>query len=141
MFSQKKFGIIAGSFDIIHPGYLQLFDEGSRYCDELTIALQTDPTIERPEKLKPIFSYKDRENMLRSIRYIQNVISYTTEEDLTNILKTRKYNVRILGDDYKYRYATGQEYSQYVIYVDRSHGWSTTKYKKLIAESLNGENK
>lgn len=141
MFSQKKFGIIAGSFDVIHPGYIDLFDKAYRYCDELTVALQTDPTIERPEKLKLILSYEERENILRSLRFISNVVKYTTEEDLTNILKTGKYNVRILGDDYKYKYATGQEYSKYVVYIDRSHGWSTTKYKNMIAESIKGENK
>lgn len=135
------FAIIAGSFDIIHPGYIYMFSEAANNCDHLTIALQTDPTIERPEKLKPILSYCEREGMLRSIIYIDEVVPYTTEEDLKNILKTGKYNVRVLGDDYRNKYATGQEYSEKIIYVDRSHGWSTTKYKKLIAESLKEQNK
>jgi len=138
MFQQAKFGIIAGSFDVIHPGYIQMFLEGAENCDHITIALQTDPTVERPEKLKPVLSYCEREMMLRSIVYIDEVVPYTTEEDLKNILKTRKYNVRILGDDYRDKYATGQEYSDQIIYVNRDHGWSTTKYKKLIAESLKG---
>lgn len=128
--------LIAGSFDVVHPGYIQMFMIAAENCDHVTVALQTDPTIERPEKLKPILSYCEREEMLRSIIYIDDVIPYTTEQDLNNILKTGKYNVRILGDDYKDKYATGQEYSEKIIYVDRSHGWSTTKYKKLIAESL-----
>ncbi len=133
-----KKAIIAGSFDVIHPGYIQMFLEAAENCDHVTVALQTDPTIERPEKLKPVLSYCEREEMLRSIIYIDDIIPYTTEEDLLNILKSRKYTVRILGDDYKNKYATGQEFSKHIIYIDRSHGWSTTKYKKLIAESLNG---
>ena len=139
MFQGRKFAIIAGSFDVIHPGYIQLFQQARQQCDHLTIALQTDPTIERPSKLKPILSYEEREQILLSIKYIDNVIKYTTEQDLLNILRTGDYNVRILGDDYKNKYATGQEYSKEIVYLDRSHGWSTTKYKKLIAESLNGE--
>lgn len=135
-----KNAIIAGSFDVIHPGYIDMFKDAKNYCNHLTVALQTDPTVERPSKLKPILSYEERESMLRSLKYIDDVIPYTTEQDLINILKTGNYNVRILGDDYKDKYATGQEYSKKIIYVDRSHGWSTTKYKKMIAESL-GENK
>ena len=135
----KNKGIIAGSFDILHPGYICMFQYAKHHCDHLTIALQTDPTVERPNKLKPILSYEEREQILLSIKYIDNVIKYTTEQDLLNILRTGDYNVRILGDDYKNRYATGQEYNKEIVYLDRSHGWSTTKYKKLIAESLNGE--
>ena len=117
-----------------------MFRDAKKFCNHLTVALQTDPTIERPEKIKPILSFEDREMVLRSIRYIDEVIGYTTEEDLNNILKTERYNVRILGDDYKGRFATGQQYSGKIVYLDRTHGWSTTKFKKEIAKSL-GENK
>ena len=136
-----KIGFVASAFDLLHAGHTLMLEEAKTVCDYLIVGLQTDPTIERPEKLKPILSYEERENILRSLRFISNVVKYTTEEDLTNILKTGKYSVRILGDDYKNKYATGQEYSEHIVYIDRSHGWSTTKYKKLIAASLIGENK
>ena len=136
-----RIGIIAGSFDIIHPGYMHMFRKSKEYCDKLVIGLQTDPTIERPNKIKPILSWEEREEILLSIRYVDEVIKYTTEADLLDILKTRQYNVRILGDDYVEKYATGQEYSDQVVYIERNHGWSTTKYKHLICKSLNGENK
>lgn len=132
-------GITAGSFDIIHPGYIYMFRKAKEYCDYLVVALQTDPTIERPNKCKPILSYEERESLLMGIRYIDEVIKYTTESDLLNILKTRQYNVRVLGDDYVGKHATGQEYSDKIVYIDRSHGWSTTKYKWLIADSLKGK--
>lgn len=134
-------GLIAGSFDVIHPGYIHMFKRSHEFCDFLVIALQTDPTIERPNKIKPILSYEEREEILLSIRYIDEVKKYTTEADLTNLLKSGQYDVRILGDDYREKYATGQEYSDKIIYLDRSHGWSTTKFKNLICKSLNGENK
>lgn len=113
-----------------------MFQKAREHCGQLTVALQTDPSIERPHKLKPILSYDERFSILRSIRYIDEIIQYTTEEDLKNILKTGAYNVRILGDDYAGKYATGQEYSDKIVYLDRSHGWSTTKFKRLIADSL-----
>ncbi len=133
------YGVIAGSFDVIHPGYIYMFKQAKDNCDYLTIALQTDPTIDRPNKIKPILSWEERYSILDSIRYIDEIIKYTTEQDLLNILKTRNYNVRILGDDYIGKYATGQEYSEKIIYLDRSHGWSTTKYKSLICKNLHGE--
>jgi glycerol-3-phosphate cytidylyltransferase len=136
-----KIGIIAGVFDVIHPGYMYMFRKSKQYCDHLIICLQTDASIERPHKLKPVLSWEERQEILLSIRYIDEVVKYTTEEDLLNILKTRQYNVRILGDDYVGKYATGQEYSDQIVYIEREHGWSTTKYKHLICKSLHGENK
>ena len=116
-----------------------MFRKSQEYCDHLVVCLQTDPTIERPNKIKPILSWEERQEILLSIRYIDEVIKYTTEEDLLNILKTKQYNVRILGDDYVDKHATGQEFSDQIVYIDRSHNWSTTKYKWLIAESLKGK--
>lgn len=132
-------GIIAGSFDVIHPGYVQTFRKSKEHCDRLVVALQTDPTIERPNKCKPTLSWEERYDILSSIRYVDEILKYTTEEDLLNLLKTRQYNVRILGDDYIGKHATGQEYSDKIAYIERNHGWSTTKYKYLIAESLKGK--
>lgn len=132
-------GIIAGCFDVIHPGYIKMFMESKKHCDRLVVALQTDPTIERNNKIKPVLSWDERRDILLSIRYIDEVVKYTTEEDLLNVLKTRRYNVRILGDDYVGKSATGQEFSNKTIYVERNHGWSSTKYKRLIADSLKGK--
>ena len=134
-----KIGIIAGAFDTIHPGYMYMLCKAKDYCDYLVVCLQTDPTIERPNKLKPILTWDERYSILSGIRYIDEITQYTTEADLTNYLKNNHCHVRILGDDYVGKVVTGQEYSDQVVYIDRSHGWSTTKYKKLIAASLNGE--
>ena len=138
---EVKIGIIAGSFDVVHPGYISMFKQARQYCDYLIIALQTDPTIERPEKCKPVLTFEERKDILLSIKYISEVLKYTTEKDLEEILKNNKIDVRILGDDYRNRYATGQEFTKEIIYLNRSHGWSTTKYKNLICKSLHGENK
>jgi glycerol-3-phosphate cytidylyltransferase len=129
-------GIIAGNFDVLHPGYIHMFREAKAHCDHLTIALHNDPSYERPEKLPPILSLNDRKMMLLSIRHIDEVIEYDTEADLYAIMKHHMFDIRILGDDYIGKYATGQEYCGKIVYMDRSHGWSTTKFKKAIAASL-----
>lgn len=131
----KKYrkGVIAGNFDVIHPGYIDMFRECSQTCDEFIVLLHTDPSIERPEeKLKPILSVQDRMKTLFSIRFINNIFTYTYEKDLVELLKDIQPDVRFLGDDYKGKTFTGSELNIPIYYLDRSHGWSTTKFKGLI---------
>ena len=130
-----KVGVIAGNFDVIHPGYIYMFDECKQNCDHLVVFLHTDPTIERPEKLKPILSVEERRKILFALD-IPTVISYDTENELYWMLKDGDYNVRFLGDDYIEKSFTGDDLEIPIHYLNRDHGWSTTKYKKLIAESL-----
>jgi glycerol-3-phosphate cytidylyltransferase len=129
-------GFIAGNFDVIHPGYIKSFRECKENCDHFTILLHTDPSIERPHKLKPILSIDERIEILRSIKYIDDVKVYTFEKELIELLKSGEFNLRFLGDDYIGQSFTGKELNIELHYVSRSHGWSTTKFKKLIAETI-----
>lgn len=136
---QVKKGIIAGSFDIIHPGYIYMFEEAKKHCEHLTVALHRNPAIERKNKLKPILECKDRKKILLSLKYIDEVVEYDTEEDLSNILKKYNFDVRILGDDYKNSNITGKDLTKKIVFVDRQHGWSTTKIKNKIYESVRSQ--
>ena len=130
-----KKGVIAGNFDVIHPGYIKMFEECKRNCDMFIVLLHTDPSIERPHKLKPILSVEERKDILNSIKFIDDVFQYTYEEQLLDLLKMGEFDIRFLGDDYKDKPFTGDNLKIPIHYLDRSHGWSTTKFKKLIAES------
>lgn len=129
-------GVIAGNFDVLHPGYIAMFKEIRTKCDCLVVLLHTNPSIERPEKLKPILSTDERKEMLLSIRYVDDVVRYTYEEQLLDLLKMGEFNVRFLGDDYLNKPFTGDNLKLPIHYLNRDHGWSTTKYKKLIYESI-----
>jgi len=129
-------GVIAGNFDVIHPGYIKMFKECKQNCDNFTILLQTDPTIERPEKLKPILSTQERVEILNSIKYIDVVVKYTTESDLIGLLKFLKPDIRFMGDDYKDKPFTGDDLDIKLHWINRDHGWSTTKFKQMIADTL-----
>lgn len=132
-----KKGIIAGNFDVIHPGYIKMFNETMKHCDQLFVALHVDPSLERPEKIKPILSVEDRIEILLSLNSIYYVIPYNNEEELFLYLKENDWDIRFLGDDYKDRTDyTGYDLNIPIHYLDRSHGWSTTKFKKLIAKSI-----
>ena len=132
-------GVIAGSFDVIHPGYIKMFREMGLYCDVLIVLLHTDPSIERPYKIKPILSVEERKEMLMQIKPIRDVARYTYEEQLYDLLKMGEFNIRFLGDDYKDKPFTGDNLNIPIHYLDRGHGWSTTKFKTLIANQINDE--
>jgi len=129
-------GVIAGNFDAMHPGYIKMFNEMKQHCSVLVVLLQTDPTIERPNKLKPVLSTDERRDMLMSLEDVDDVVRYTYEEQLYDLLKIGEFDIRFLGDDYIDKPFTGDDLKVPIHYLNRDHGWSTTKYKTLIANSL-----
>lgn len=131
-----KKGVICGNFDVMHPGYIKMFKECAENCDCLIVMLHTDPSIERPHKLKPILNDEDRKEMLLELKSVCDVIRYTYEEQLYDLLKMGEFDIRFLGDDYKGKPFTGDNLKIPIYYLNRDHGWSTTKFKKLIAESV-----
>jgi glycerol-3-phosphate cytidylyltransferase len=131
-----RIGVIAGNFDAIHPGYIHMFNECKKYCNYLIVLLHEDPTNERPEKLKPILSVEERLLILYSLKQVNLVMTYKTEAELYDILDEMNPDVRFLGDDYIGKPFTGNDLDIPIHYLNRNHGWSTTKYKQLIADSL-----
>ncbi len=131
----KKTGVIAGNFDVIHPGYIYLFDECKDHCTELIILSHEDPSIERPEKLKPILSLEERKMILSSLIQVDRIETYKLESDLYQLLSNLNIDIRFLGDDYKNKSFTGDDLNIPIHFLDRSHGWSTTKFKNKIAEN------
>ena len=129
-------GIIAGNFDVIHPGYIKMFKECKTYCKQLIVLLHIDPSIERPEKLKPILTKEERTEILTSIKFIDGIAYYTYEKELVDVIYRLNPDIRFLGDDYRGKTYTGFELDIPVHYLNRDHGWSTTKFKKLIADTI-----
>ena len=126
-------GIICGSFDLIHPGYTRMFRDAKTICNELIVALQGDPTIDRPSKCKPVQSIDDRVEVLSAIDCIDRIVTYNTEAELLQLLKDVNHDVRILGSDYKgNNNFTGAELKKSVYYHERDHEHSTTALKEAI---------
>ena len=132
----KKIGIIAGNFDVIHPGYVAMFKECKANCDKFIVLLHIDPSIERPNKLKPILSTEERIEMLRCFKQIDDVLTYNLESELHELITLVKPNVRFLGEDYKDKDYTGKDLNIPVHWIGRDHGWSTTKFKLQIASEV-----
>jgi glycerol-3-phosphate cytidylyltransferase len=136
--SQPKVkGIIAGAFDIIHPGYVRMFEDCRMYCNHLTVALHADPSLERDYKLKPVHSVSERIEILLSMKYVDSVVVYAVESEFHNYLSSGNYDVRFLGTDYIDGKYTGKDIDINIVWLDReSHEYSSTRLKNLIFESV-----
>lgn len=135
-FFPPRIGLIAGAFDVIHPGYVRAFNECKNYCEYLIVALHNDPSVENG-KLKPILDIEERKDILNAIKFVDEIVLYSTEQELSETILSKMPAYRFLGDDYKNKEITGDFEFIEKIYLDRSHNWSTTKFKTLIQKQLN----
>ena len=133
----KKKGIIAGNFDVMHPGYIRMFKEAKEHCNHLTVALHEDPSMARPHKLKPVQTVEDRKEILHAIKYVDDVVVYQAEETFHYYLKD--YHIRFLGTDYMDGSYTGKDLSIEIVWLSRNHDYSSTKLKTDIYHTINGK--
>ena len=135
MTKTKIVGITFGSFDLCHYGHVLMFEECKQYCDYLIVGVQSDPSIDRPEKNSPIQSHKERLGIVSFIKFVDEVKPYDTESDLIKVLKEVNPDVRILGADHKGTEFTGHELPIKYIFNSRDHGYSTSELRKRVFES------
>ena len=139
----KKTGFTCSCFDLFHAGHIMMLKEAKSNCDYLIVGLQTDPTIDRPEKNKPIQSVVERFIQLESCKYVDEVVVYATEKDLLDILYSYPINVRIVGEEYRDKDFTGKDLQHIEMYYNqRKHSFSTTELRgRVIDRYLKEKNK
>ncbi len=131
--SNKKIGCTFSCWDLLHAGHNIFLEDCKNNCEVLCVGLQTDPTIDRPEKNKPIQSLEEREIQVKSCRYVDYYFIYSTEETLYNSVVNLKPNIRFLGNDYVGKKYTGDDLNVPIHYHPRSdHNYSTTNLRKNI---------
>ena len=135
MKKEKIRGITFGSFDLCHYGHALMFEECKQYCDYLIVGVQSDPSINRPEKNLPIQSHTERMGIVSSLKFVDEVIPYNTESDLIKVLKEINPDVRILGADHEGTEYTGHELPIKCIFNTRDHGYSTSELRKRVYEA------
>jgi glycerol-3-phosphate cytidylyltransferase len=137
----KKVGFTCSCFDLFHAGHIMMLKEAKSICDYLIVGLQTDPTIDRPEKNKPIQSVFERFVQLDACKWVDEVVVYATEKDLLDILHSYPINVRVVGDEYKDKDFTGKNLEHIDIYYNsRKHSFSTTELRKRVIDRYNKDN-
>ena len=134
-----KVGFTCSCFDLLHAGHILMLKDAREQCDYLIVGLQTDPTLDRPEKNKPIQSIDERYIQLYAVQYVDAVVKYETEEDLYELLKKIEPDIRILGSDYDIpdKRFTGDDLDIPIYYHQRNHNYSTSNLRKKIIETKN----
>ena len=134
-----KVGITFSSFDLFHTGHVAMLKEAKANCDHLMVGLQTDPTVDRPEKNKPIQSVFERYVQLEGCKYIDQIIPYSTEKEIEDILLTYNIDIRFIGEEYKEKEFTGKQLcidkDIKFCYNKRQHSFSTTNLRTRILET------
>jgi glycerol-3-phosphate cytidylyltransferase len=136
MDTKIKKGITASTFDLLHAGHILMLKEAKSVCDYLIVALQVNPTIDRPTKNQPIQSFYERWVQLSAVKYVDEIIPYTTEYELDTILQNYDIDIRILGDEYKGRDFTGSYLQMEYYFNKRTHGYSSTELRERISNKL-----
>jgi glycerol-3-phosphate cytidylyltransferase len=125
-------GITFSSFDLLHAGHIAMLEEAKQQCDHLIVGLQTDPTIDRPEKIKPKQTVFERFVQLKGCKFVDEIIPYETEEDLVNLLCIIKPDVRIIGEEYRGKHFTGDDLPIKVHYNTRLHNYSSSSLRNKL---------
>ncbi len=128
-------GFTCGSFDLLHSGHVQMFKDCKEYCDYLIVGLQSDPSVDRKTKNKPVQTLAERLEVTRAIRWIDEVVLYDTEADLLKLLRTLPIDVRIIGADWKNKNFTGSELPLKVVFNERNHPLSTSELRKRVYQA------
>lgn len=133
-----KIGITFSAFDLLHAGHITMLEEAKRQCDYLICALQTDPTLDRPDKNRPTQTVVERYIQLKGCKFVDEIVPYATEQDLEDILRSFKIDVRIIGDEYLDKNFTGREYCESkgidIYFNTRDHRFSSSGLRKVVAE-------
>ena len=140
---KKKVGFTCGAFDLLHTGHALMLAEAREQCEYLVVAVQSDPSIDRIQKNRPVQSYEERIIMVNAIKFVDEVVLYDTEEDLVSLLKDIMPDIRVVGADWEGKEFTGHELPIEVYFNSRDHGYSTSDLRRRVfdAESKREINK
>ena len=137
-----KTGIVTSTFDLLHAGHVMMIREAKEQCDYLIAALQVDPSIDRPEKNKPVQTLVERYVQLSAVKYVDEIVCYQTEKDLEDILEMFQLDVRILVDEYKNKDFTGRDICKRrgieLYFNKRDHRFSSSDLRKRVSFKESG---
>lgn len=134
----RKIGFTCGAWDLLHAGHISMMREAKEHCNYLICGLQTDPSLDRKEKNKPVQSIIERYIQLSAVKYVDEIIVYNTEQDLVDLLEILPLNIRIVGEEYKDKPFTGQDVCKArgieIYYNSRTHRFSSSELRNRTFE-------
>ena len=130
-----KIGFTCSTFDLFHAGHVMMLKEAKQQCDYLIVGLQTDPTIDRSWKNKPVQTVLERFIQVQACRYVDEIIPYATEKELMDILTSYPIDVRIIGEEYRNKQFTGHDLPISAYFNSRQHSFSTTELRQRVLDA------
>lgn len=128
MTSKLKTGFVNGCFDVLHIGHVRMLQFAKRECEHLIVAIDSDSRVkELKGHSRPINNESDRKEFLKSLRCVDEVKMFATDEDLINLIKSISPDIMIVGSDYQGKRVIGSEHAHQLIFFDRIEGYSTSK--------------
>jgi glycerol-3-phosphate cytidylyltransferase len=128
-----RIGFTCSTFDLFHAGHVMMLEEAKKQCNFLIVGLQTDPTIDRPDtKNKPVQGVFERWAQLKACKFVDQIIPYSSEKELRDILLSFPINVRILGEEYEGKNFTGYDIPMEFYFNQRKHSFSTSELRQRV---------
>lgn len=129
--------ITYGTFDLLHKGHINILKRARAYGDHLTVVLSSDEFNAIKGK-KAYTSYEDREEILRAVRYVDEVIPELTWEQKISDVVDNQIDIFVMGDDWRGKFDFLNDYCE-VVYLPRTEGVSTTKIKEDLKDKFDGK--
>jgi rfaE bifunctional protein nucleotidyltransferase chain/domain len=118
---------VNGTFDVMHVGHIKLLEQASR-LGTVRVGLDTDERIkEKKGPNRPVNNLDDRIKFMQSIKYVDSVVSFGSNEELENCIKEWDADLMVIGNDYKYHEIIGAHLVEKIIFFDKIENKSTTK--------------
>jgi D-beta-D-heptose 7-phosphate kinase/D-beta-D-heptose 1-phosphate adenosyltransferase len=118
---------INGTFDVLHLGHIKLLEKGADLGDFLIVGVDSDRRVsELKGEERPINKLVSRITLLESIRYVDRVLTFDSDEELETLIKTIRPQIMVIGDDYKDKRIIGSEYVKEIVFFPKLDGFSST---------------
>ena len=122
-----------GTFDILHPGHIQLFKVAKELGDMVIVGTDTDEKIKKDKGFdRPINDLCYRVAMLEAIKYIDAVHTFDTRSELEGLIQMYNPDILLIGDDWRYGDVVGREYAKEVRFLPRVGGYASSNTIKRI---------
>jgi len=122
-----------GTFDILHPGHIELFKVARSLGNKVIVATDTDEKIRKDKgEHRPVNDLKYRVAMLEAIKYIDVVHTFGSREELEGLIEMYAPDILLLGDDWRDGDVVGWEHAMETRYLPRVGGYATSKTVKKI---------
>jgi D-beta-D-heptose 7-phosphate kinase/D-beta-D-heptose 1-phosphate adenosyltransferase len=118
---------VNGSFDILHVGHLRMLEYASLF-GEVRVGVDTDERIrEKKGSDRPYNTLEDRVEFLYGLKYVTDVVTFSSDEELIEEIKIYGPDIMVIGDDYNYDSIIGKEFIPEIKFFKKVPGKSTTK--------------